>query len=346
MPTRRLPLDSLIHLCRTLRHSLSAGMTVLDVLRRQAQKGPAALRPLASRVTAALEGGAGLEEALGREGDALPPLFLALARVGEQTGMLPEVCADLERYFLRQQKLRRDFRARVAWPLAQFVLAVLVLAGVIWIMGGLNRQPGRPAYDPLGLGLSGASGAAIFLGVVAGVVLGGWGLYVLLTRALRRRAAVDGFLLRLPLLGPCLRALALGRFCLALRLTTASAMPIRDALRLSFAATANAAFAERGVAAEEAVARGSSLIKALTRTGLFPEECRHILAVGEESGRLDEVLRQQAEHYDDEAGRRLATLTQALAWGVWLLVAVAILAGVFRLFGAYVRQIDQATGGV
>jgi type II secretory pathway component PulF len=123
-------------------------------------------------------------------------------------------------------------------------------------------------------------------------------------------------------------------------------MPIRDALRLSFAATANAAFEERGAVAEEAVARGGSLNKALTRTRLFPEDCRHILAVAEESGRLDEVLRQQAEHYDEEAGRRLATLTQALNWGVWLLVAVVILVAVFRLFGSYVGQFDRATGGL
>src|SRR5262249_27872431 len=106
-----------------------------------------------------------------------------------------------------------------------------------------------------------------------------------------------------------------------------------------------AAFVARGAEAEEAVARGSALVRALTKTGLIPDDCRHILAVAEESGRLDDVLRQQAEHYDEEAGRRLATLTRALGWGVWLGVAVVIVVAVFRLFGSYVEQIDRATGG-
>jgi type IV pilus assembly protein PilC len=345
MLTSRLSQDNLIHLCRTLRHYLSAGLTVVDVFGQQAQKGPAGLRPLAGRVSAALAGGDSLAEALAREADALPPLFVALTRVGEETGMLAEVCGDLERYFVRQQKLQRQFRGRIAWPLTQLVLAVLVLAGLIWFLGGIARQPGQRRYDPLGLGLAGAGGAATFLGVVVGVVLCGWGGYVLLTRSLRRRAAVDGFLLRLPLLGPCLRALALSRFCLALRLTTAAALPIRDALRLSFQATANAAFVARGGDAEAAVGRGQDLVSALTRTGLFPEDCRQILSVAEESGRLDVVLRQQSEHYDEEAGRRLTTLTSALAWAVWLLVAVAILVVVFRLYSSYLGAIDQATGG-
>jgi type II secretory pathway component PulF len=64
------------------------------------------------------------------------------------------------------------------------------------------------------------------------------------------------------------------------------------------------------------------------------------MAVAEESGRLSEVLRQQADHYHDEAGRRLTVLTQVAGYGVWTLVALIIIVFIFRLFGSYVSQLS------
>src|SRR4051812_18816517 len=98
MTSSRLPLSSLIELCRALKHSLGAGLTLRDVFRQQARSGPGPVRPAATRITAALDQGSDLEEALKREADAFPPLFLALVSVGEQTGMLPELFAELEKY--------------------------------------------------------------------------------------------------------------------------------------------------------------------------------------------------------------------------------------------------------
>jgi type II secretory pathway component PulF len=66
-----------------------------------------------------------------------------------------------------------------------------------------------------------------------------------------------------------------------------------------------------------------------------------MLDVAEESGRLEEVLRHQAEHYDDEASRRLAALTAALAYGVWLLLGACIIVAIFRLFTSYLNLLNS-----
>ena len=210
-------------------------------------------------------------------------------------------------------------------------------------MGLIPQASGQFAlhFDPVGLGLSGPEGALIFLASVFGLLLFFAALYLVGTRLLGGRAFVDGFLLRTPILGPCLRALALTRFCLALRLTLETGMPIARALRLSFRATGNAAFADRLDRAVAAVKEGQELTAALTATGLFPEEFRHILSVAEESGRLPEVLRQEADHYHDEAGRRTAALTTALTVLVWLIVAGFIVFFVFRVFLSYLDLFNQ-----
>lgn len=331
----RLSLSDLIELCRSLRHYLGAGLPLVAAFRQQAKRGGAKVRPAAERIASALERGDSLEDALEREQALFPSLFTALVRVGEQSGMLAEVFAELEKYYLRQRALWRQFFARITWPAIQFVLAIFVLAGLILIMGMIADSHGGQPLDPLGLGLAGPSGALIFLGVVFGLLLALAGTYWFLTRRLGS-ARVQTFLLGVPALGPCLIALALARFCMALRLTTETGMSIVKAVRLSLSATGNAAFTAVREPIEADLKRGEELTLALTKSGLFPEEFQHMLAVAEESGTLDQVLAHQAEHYHEESGRRLAALTSAAGYGVYAFVGLVIIVAIFRIANWYV----------
>ncbi|HYT95424.1 MAG TPA: type II secretion system F family protein, partial [Gemmataceae bacterium] len=240
MFSSQLPLVALVELCRVLRHSLGAGIALRDVFRQQATRGSAAVRGVAQRITTHLERGESLEAALEHERAVFPSLFLAMAVVGERTGNLPEVFTELEKYYLLQQKLRREFRSRSFLPLVQLALGFVVITIMLLVLGLIAQSRGEPG--PTVLGVRGPAAALMFLVLTFGTL----GLLVvgfrLLKRSLSRSGAVDGFLLRLPALGPCLRALALGRFSLSLRLTLDSGLPVADALRLSLTATDNTAF--------------------------------------------------------------------------------------------------------
>jgi type II secretory pathway component PulF len=335
--TRPLPLSALVELSRALRHYLGAGLSLVDVFRQQAKRGPSALRPVAADIAKDLERGNDLEHALDLHADAFPPLFHALAGVGEESGALPEAFAELEKYFRLQQQLRRQFWSRITWPLFQFVLGVFVVAGMIFILGLFGSD-----FDPLGLGLTGTGGALKFLVIVWGTVGVLIGTFVLLRRSLRRRARIDAWLLRLPAVGPCLQALALNRFCLALRLTTETGMPIARAVRLSLRATGNEAFVARTDVVVRALKQGEELWAALDRSRLLPEDFRNILAGAEEAGRLADVLRHQADHYEEEAGRRLAVLTSVAGYGVWLVIGTLLVVTIFRLYFSYFSLLNTA----
>jgi type II secretory pathway component PulF len=342
--SRRLSLGSLIELCRAMRHYLGAGLMLRDAFREQAIRGAAGVRPVAARIAIELDQGHNLQHALERESRSFPPMLVALAGVGEETGMLPEVFGELERYFVRQQALRRQFIASVTWPLIQFVMAIGIIALVILVMGLLPEATmfNGKRWDPMGLWLFGPSGALTFLAYV-GLFLGGlYGLYLLITRVLRRGATVSALALKVPVLGPCLRALALARFCLALRLTLETGMPTRKAIALSLRATSNDAFESRTVVVQAAVRKGEDLTIALGRAGLFPHDFLNILSVGETSGRLDDVLERQTDHYHGEAGRRLVALTFAASALVWLMVGGLIITFVIRFMLLYVDLINQA----
>jgi type IV pilus assembly protein PilC len=328
----QLPLGSLIELCRTLRHYLSAGLTLRDVFRQQAKKGSPELRPVAQRISQGLEQGEDLEAMLRQEQAAFPPLFVAISQVGEQSGNLPEIYGELEKYYILQRKLQRQFWSQSAWPLFQFFAAIFVIAGLLWILevvGGKDIN-GKP-MDPLGFGLVGARGAVTFIISTFGTLGLCFVLYLLAVRTLRQKQLVDALLLRIPVLGPCLHALAMTRFCLALQLLLDSSIPITQALSMALRATSNAAFVGRTGDVVRSLKAGDDLTVALVQSRVFSEEFLHIVAVGEESGQLPEVMRHQARHYQEETERRLTFLTQAASWGVWLAVAMLIIFLIFRI---------------
>jgi type IV pilus assembly protein PilC len=320
-----MPLADLMRFCRLARHGLAAGLSLVDVFRQQADRGPPSLRPTLAAVHDRLSRGDGLEEALKAEGDRLPPLFVTMAAVGEQSGHLPEAFAELERYYELQWTLRRRFLADIAWPVFQFTMAIGVIALLILVLGLI----GAP-FDPIGLG-TGFRGAATWLILVFGILAAGWGGWRLLARSMRQKAAVDRFLLRLPAIGGCLEALALARFCLALRLTLGAGLPVKTAVKRSLDATGNAAYPARFEDAAAALRRGDDLTTMLRACAIFAPDFLNIVESAEEGGRTPEVMEKQAEFYQEEASLRLKVLTRLGGFGVWAAIAILMIVMIFRI---------------
>ena len=332
--------SALIAWCQALHHSLSSGLSLFDVFRLQSRRGPKALRGTAERITTRLKSGDSLEEAIRLE-NCFPPLFVNMTAVGEKTGRLPEVFEELEHYYTTQQTLRRDFIARIAWPVFQFVAAVFIIAFVIFILGYIADTRNAKAAAPIGFGLTGTDGAIRFLLAVA-IFLGGlFGIYHFLTRNLRRKAAVEGFLLRLPVFGPCIRAVAMSRLCLGLKLTLDSELPPQEGLLLSLRATGNAAFMAEEDAMVSAVRGGSEIAHVFRQSPLFPEEFVAAIEVGEVSGQIPEVLQKQAKLYRDEASRRLKAVARLAGFAVWFAVAAFMIYAIFSIASIYFDNFRQ-----
>jgi type IV pilus assembly protein PilC len=138
----------------------------------------------------------------------------------------------------------------------------------------------------------------------------------------------------------------LTRFCLALRLTLETGMPIARAVRLAMQATSNGAFAAGAGVVVEAVRAGEDLTMALTAPRLFPTDFLHVISVGEESGRLTEVLEQQGQQFHEESERRLRILAAVASGLVWLFVAGVIVLAIFRIFLTYIDLLDPSHYGL
>jgi type IV pilus assembly protein PilC len=319
-----------------MRHPFAAGLPIVRVLRMQVERGPPAARAMMGRVLDRVQAGEPLGAAFAREEAMVPPLFLAMLQLADETGHLPEVLEELERYFTLEQSLRRQFRNQSILPVIQFVFAVFIIAGLIFILGML-AGPGKPLLSFFGL--SGGAGALAFLASVAGVIASVALVWYVLRSFSRQRASVDRLVLRVPVLGTTLEALLMGRFTLALHLTLDSGLAITRALRLSLRATGNAAYSQAADGVVRVLKDGQPLYEALAIARLFPEEFMHIIAAAEEAGRVPESMRQQAEYFYEEAARRLKLLAQAASMGLWLLYAAFMVYMIFRIANIYLSAL-------
>jgi type IV pilus assembly protein PilC len=337
-------LGGLIQWCRAFHHGIAAGLSLVRVYRIQSKKGPRGLRDMAERIAERLEKGETLEDSLEVEGDRLPTLFRELSAVGERTGHLPEIYEELAEYYEMQQTLGRQFRSQITWPVLQFIGAVVVIAFLIFILGMIGDARGGEPVAPIGFGLTGASGAIAFLLAVATFLGVLFAIYLLITRGLRQRGAFEAFLLRLPAIGKCTEAFAMGRFCIALRMTLETGMSTPEALQQSLRATGNAAFTRCEDPVVALIKAGKEISVAVRACPAFSDEFIEILNVAEITGQIPEVMIRQAEHYREEASRRLKDLTRYAGWSVYAFVGLLMVLAIFKIAGTYLGAINHAAG--
>ncbi|MFM8272906.1 MAG: type II secretion system F family protein [Gemmata sp.] len=337
----KCPLPALVEWCKALRFSIGAGLDPIRVFKQQGKSGPRPLRALAQELSKKLGKGSSLEDALDPHRDKFPPLFVELVAVGEQTGRLEDTFAELEEYYDAALTTQRSFRAQLMYPAIQFVAAIFVVAGLIFVLGMLNSQ-----LDPIGFGLTGMRGALVFLcgafGFVGAVLL----LLKYAANSVRFRARMEGALLMVPGWGPALLTFAVLRFAVALRMCAEAGLRAETTLHYCFRATCNSRF-QAGEARAVAVAkRGSELCDAVEASGApFPPEFRETLLVGEETGNTSEAMARLSDRLREDGERQMKAAAQLTSYLIYGMVAVMIIFFIYRIASSVFGAVGAAAGG-
>jgi type IV pilus assembly protein PilC len=285
--------------------------------------------------------GESLAEAMAATGDFFPPLMREMVGLGEQTGHLDAVLAQLADHYDNQIRMRRIFAAAIAWPLVQLGLALAVVGFLIWIMGLIRQMTGHE-IDILGFGLVGNRGLTIyvsFLAVIAAVLF----LVVRgISRGLIWTQPIQRLVLKIPVLGHSLQTMALSRLAWSMHVTMNTGMDVRRALKLSLQSTQNARYTGQIPVIDAMILEGNSIHEAFCRAGGYPAEFLDTLAVGEQSGKIVESMGRLARQFQEQARAALAILALAGGWVVWAVVAGLIVFLIFRLAGFYFGTINDA----
>lgn len=283
-----------------------------------------------------LEAGRELSGALARHPRLFSPLYISMVRVGESSGRMEEAFERISGYLEGEREIIDRVKAAVRYPaLVVVAMGVAVFVLMSWVIPTFARVFERfDAQLPLAtralIGVSGFFAAywPLLLGLVAIAWLG--------VRAWKRsdsgRLAWDRRKLGVPVIGDILLRATLARFARAFSMAHRSGVPILEAMGVIAAAVDNAWITRKVLEMRAGLERGEALSRTAMRAGVFTPLVVQMLAIGEETGRIDDMIDEVAEFYEREVEydvRNLSTLIEpVLTVGIGLLVFLLAL-GVF-----------------
>ncbi len=321
----------LASLVRELATAVEAGLPLMQALRtvrRQAagKSQPVILDALIEKV----EAGRPLHEAMQAYGAPFDDMVVGMARAADASGRMPEVLHQLADLLDRSVELRRELIGATIYPMivASLIMASIVLLVTVilpQLMAPIAGQPGMelPLPTKILLGFANFMKAwwLVVILAIVGAVVGG-------RRWLAQpdnRLKWDGLMLRMPLLGPLLRDVAVARFTRTLGTLVNAGLPILQALRITRDTLGNAVLTRAVDEVQEKVTTGQALADPLERCGHFPPLLIQIVNIGERSGRLETMLLHAATAFDRQVNNSIKIFTKALP--PVLLVVMAIVAG-------------------
>jgi type IV pilus assembly protein PilC len=268
-----------------------------------------------------IEAGSSLAQAMERHPKVFDKLYTSLVRSGETSGQLESALDRIAYQLEKLDALRRQIRSAMMYPSFVFVFAVVVLLAVITfivpVFVGVFKDisestPGvsadLPAITRFTVGISNAvtgSWYIIFPGI-AGLIMG----FLRLKKTDRGRAWWDRVKLKIPAhIGDVMHKVALARWSRTLSGAVAAGVPLLQAIRVTGETSGNVQIEEAMDEVYNSVRQGGTIAAPITRSPLFPPMVGHMVAVGEETGQLDQMLAKIADFYEAEVDAKVKALT-------------------------------------
>ena len=315
---RRVSANELIYFNRQLALVLGAGVPLLTCLRLMGkQNDNDRLRDILMGVSDDIEGGSDLSEAMSYYPNVFPELYVNMIQAGEASGHLEDTLhriADLQEYELAT---RERVKAATRYPklvlvvliIAFFVVVTFVIPTFAKIFEDFGSELPLPTRVMIALdGLIKKYYVVGVLGIVISIVAMLWWI-----RTTPGRYWYDWLKVHLPVFGVLIAKFLLSRFSRIFATLNASGLPIMQTMEISTGTVGNRYYAGILRRVTEEVKRGENLSDALARAGIFPPLLHQMVSVGENTGKLDEVLGKVSDYYDqdiDYAIKRFSTLIE------------------------------------
>ena len=330
----RVGLPELVMLCRQMYSLSKAGVPIIRAIGGLADSTDHyGLKKSLSALNRDLIGGRSLTQAMGDQPKIYNSLFVSMINVGENTGRLEDVFFQLAEYFTLEQETRKRITSAMRYPFMVIIFIGVAIAILnIWVIPVFSTMFGKfgvelPLTTRILIGTS-----AFFVSYwpyMLGFIVA---LPFLIRRALKIKKVRyhwDRLKLKIPVIGSILRRALLGRFCRSFSLMLRAGVQLNMALTLVASAIDNRFLEDRVNAMRREIEHGNSLATVAMQSNMFTPLVLQMFAVGDETGRVDELLLEAALHYEREVDYDLKALTSKIE--PLLLVFVALLVGVLAL---------------
>lgn len=309
----------LVVFTRQLSTMIDAGLPLVRALDILAAQNPnKKFKDVITKVKEDVEAGSSFADSLGKHPKVFSNLYVQLIRAAETGGVLDVVLQRLATYLEKMDSIKRKIKGALVYPTIVIGVAVLVLAVVIIfvvpVFAEMFKDMGTtlPKLTQIVVDTSAFirhNILYIIIAIAAIIFLTG----LLYRRSFRVRRLFDAFLLKMWLIGPLILKTVIARFCRTLATLTAGGIAILEGLDITAKASGNIITQEAILEARKAVSEGQSIAEPLsTRPKLFPPMVVQMIAVGEQTGALDDMLNKIADFYEEEVDIAVAALLSAL----------------------------------
>ncbi|KPJ64808.1 hypothetical protein AMK68_00535 [candidate division KD3-62 bacterium DG_56] len=343
---RRVKLRDLVIFSRQFATMIDAGLSVvkcLDILQQQARD------PKLKSVIAAAKhdvgAGASLTDAMGRHPLIFSNLYVSMIRSAETGGILDIVLDRLATFLEKEQEVRQKVKSAMMYPSVVFAFATLVLIALVFFV----LPKFRMIFEAMEVKLpwitkamlNGSQYAIQYWYIPLVTIVGGFVAYRLYARTDRGRYNIDALKLRVPIMGELLMKISVSRFARTFGTLISSGVPVLRAMEIVVETAGNRVVGETIRQARSSVKEGERISGPLFQSRIFPVMVTQMIAVGEETGRLDQMLSKVSDFYDGEVDSTLKGLTSLIeplmivGLGVIVgFIAVSVVSPIYTLVGS------------
>ncbi|QMU98601.1 type II secretion system F family protein [Microbacterium esteraromaticum] len=347
---RGVPAKTLAIFSRQMSALVNAGLPLLrtlTVLAEQAEDKQ--LQSVLIAVQGDVEGGSSLSASLARHPQVFPPLMVSIIRVGESGGFLGKALSSVAENYQKQADLQAKIRSATTYPIVVLIIAMLgVLAMVTFIVPVFKNMfegLGSELPLPTQILVSISENMLWILPLLAVIVIVSWAWWARNRYTDAYRKVVDPIKLRMPIFGPLVTKMAVARFSRNLSMMLDAGVPIIQALAIVGQASNNWKIEQTVREIQESIRGGRSFASPLAKAEVFPPMVAQMVAVGEESGTLAEMLGSIADFYEDEvetATEQLSSLIEpVLIVGLGVVIGsmvISLYLPIFTLYGDLAKQ--------
>jgi type IV pilus assembly protein PilC len=316
-------------LTRQLATMIDAGLPLvqcLDILGSQTEN--KALAKVVSQVRSDVESGATFAEALKKHPKVFDNLYVNMVAAGEAGGILDTILQRLAAYMEKFAKIKRQVKSAMIYPAVILFVAVavvgLLMIVVVPMLAGMFADMGQALPLPTRIVIAISNFLKSFWWVVIIIVVGMFVGLKQFRKTQKGLTLTDGIALKIPVFGSLIQRVSVAKFTRTLGTLMTSGVPILEGLLIVSRTAGNKIVEDSILATRQSVSEGKTLAEPLGKAKVFPAMVTQMIAVGEATGALDNMLNKIADFYDDEVDSAVAALTSLLEPMLMIFLGVTV----------------------
>ncbi|MCE5313637.1 type II secretion system F family protein [bacterium] len=343
---KKVKLNDMVIFSRQFATMIDAGIAIvrcLDILESQT-KDPV-LKPVIAQCKKDVKGGLSLTDAFSKHPGVFSRLYVNMVKAAETGGILDKILERLSGFLESEQEIRGKIKSAMIYPILVLSFAVIMIIALFLFVLPKFKE----IFDSMGVEMPGAtkflfsaSDLAVKFWYVGPILaVGGFFAYKWYSKTDSGAWQIDTMKLKFPVIGELVQKMAISRFSRTFATLIASGVPMMRSLEIVGETSGNRVIAHAIESARNAIREGQKISAPLAASGLFPTMVTHMIDIGEETGRLSEMLAKVSDFYDQEVDNAVKGLTSMIEpllivvmGGLVGFIAVSIMAPIFKLISS------------